>query len=60
MRTLVCGDIHGAHRALLQCFEKSSFDYEKDKLICLGDVADGWSEVPECFDELLKVMISGC
>jgi len=54
-RRLVVGDIHGAHRALLQVFDKSGFRYDKDQLVCIGDVADGWSEVPECFDELLAV-----
>jgi serine/threonine protein phosphatase 1 len=55
MRTLVLGDIHGAYQALMQVFEKSKFDYKKDRLICLGDVADGWVDVHQCFDELLKV-----
>lgn len=55
MRTLVLGDLHGSYRALLQVFERANFDYEKDHLISLGDVADGWPEVPECFEELLKV-----
>ena len=54
-RRFVIGDIHGAYKALLQCLERSGFDYEKDQLISLGDVADGWSEVPEVFDELLKI-----
>jgi len=55
MKTFVIGDIHGAFRALKQVLTASGFDYNKDKLICLGDVADGWSEVPECFEELLKI-----
>lgn len=55
MRTFVLGDIHGAHKAMLQCFERSGFDYEKDKLICLGDVVDGWPETPQCIEELLKI-----
>lgn len=55
MRRFVIGDIHGGYRALLQVFEKANFDYEKDQLICLGDVADGWSQVSDCFDELLKI-----
>ena len=55
MRTFVVGDIHGAHRALKQCLERSEFDYDNDTLISLGDIADGWSEVPECVDELLKI-----
>ena len=54
-RRLVCGDIHGAYKALIQVFKRSKFDYDKDQLICIGDVADGWSQVPQCFDELLKV-----
>ena len=49
------GDIHGAHRAMLQCFERAGFDYEKDHLIALGDVADGWPETKQCIDELLNV-----
>ena len=55
MKTFVVGDIHGAYKALLQCFERSGFDYAKDRLIVLGDVCDGYPDVIECFDELLKV-----
>lgn len=54
-RRFVVGDIHGAYRALKQVLELSNFNYKEDMLICLGDVADGWSEVPECFEELLKI-----
>ena len=54
-RRFVVGDIHGAHKALVQCLKRSNFNYEEDELICLGDVADGWTEVPELFDELLKI-----
>ena len=54
-RTLVIGDIHGAYKALLQCFERSGFDYEKDRLIVLGDVCDGYAEVKQCIDVLLKI-----
>lgn len=55
MRTFVMGDIHGAYKALLQCLERASFDYENDQLIQLGDIADGYSEVYECVEELLKL-----
>jgi serine/threonine protein phosphatase 1 len=51
----VLGDIHGAHRALVQCFERAGFDYENDHLIALGDVADGWPETKTCIDELMKI-----
>ncbi|QOI96918.1 MAG: metallophosphoesterase [Flammeovirgaceae bacterium] len=55
MKRFVIGDIHGARKALLQCFEQSGFDYETDLLICLGDVCDGWPETKAAVDELLKV-----
>ena len=35
--------------------ERSNFDYENDRLICLGDVSDGWPEVPELIEEILKI-----
>lgn len=54
-KTFVIGDIHGAYRALTQCLERSGFDYEKDSLIALGDVADGWPQTKSCIDELLKI-----
>lgn len=55
IRTFVVGDIHGGHGALLQVLERSKFDYKNDRLISLGDVADGWPYVTECFEELLKI-----
>lgn len=55
MRKLVIGDIHGGFKALKQCLELSNFDYDKDMLICLGDIVDGWSETSQCIDELLKI-----
>ncbi|MEE1947259.1 metallophosphoesterase [Pedobacter sp. KR3-3] len=55
MRTMVMGDIHGAYKALLQCLQRSGFDYENDRLIQLGDVADGYPQVYECVEELLKI-----
>lgn len=55
MRTLVLGDLHGNYKGLKQCFERAQFDYEKDMLISLGDVVDGYPQVRECVDELLKI-----
>ena len=49
------GDIHGNFKALKQCLEKSEFDYEKDTLIQLGDVVDGFPQTFECVEELLKI-----
>ncbi len=54
-RRFVVGDIHGAYRALMECFEKVNLNYRDDILICLGDVCDGWPEVSKSIDELLKI-----
>jgi serine/threonine protein phosphatase 1 len=55
MRTFVIGDIHGAAKALQQVLDKASFDYDDDKLIVLGDICDGWSQIKESIDILLRV-----
>jgi serine/threonine protein phosphatase 1 len=55
MRRWVIGDIHGAHKALIQCFERAEFDIESDLLVCLGDLCDRWPEVDKVFETLLKV-----
>jgi len=55
VRTLVIGDIHGGFKALLQCIERSKFDFEKDRLIHLGDVCDGWTETKECIEYLMTI-----
>lgn len=53
-RILVMGDVHGGYRGMIQALERANFDKEKNTLISLGDIADGWSEVPECVDYLLS------
>jgi Calcineurin-like phosphoesterase len=55
MRTLVLGDIHGAARALNQCLERSGFDFDNDRLIQLGDVVDGFADVYDCVEILLRM-----
>jgi serine/threonine protein phosphatase 1 len=55
MKRFTLGDPHGSYKAILQVFGASDFNYKKDQLICLGDVADGWPQVVECFEELLKI-----
>ena len=55
MRRFVIGDIHGAHRAMMQCFERSGFDREQDLLVSMGDLGDGWPDTDKVFDELLTV-----
>lgn len=54
-REFVIGDIHGAHIALQQCLERCGFDKDKDLLIVLGDICDGWPYVYECVEELLTI-----
>ena len=39
----------------MQCFERAKFDYKKDRLIVMGDVCDGYPDVKQCTDELLKI-----
>ncbi len=54
-RTFVLGDVHGAHKALVQVLKKSRLDPENDRLICLGDISDRNPGVVECFDEIMKI-----
>ncbi|MEM6525255.1 MAG: metallophosphoesterase [Bacteroidota bacterium] len=55
MHRFVIGDIHGGYKALIQCLERSQFDYNNDLLICLGDVCDGWPDTKEAVDRLLTI-----
>lgn len=55
MSTFVLGDIHGAFKALKQCFKRSEFSLENDCLIFLGDVCDRGPDTVECIDFLLEV-----
>ncbi len=55
MKRFVIGDIHGGHKALVQCLERCHFDRDKDLLISLGDICDGWPEVNKVMDELLRI-----
>lgn len=55
MKTYVVGDIHGARRALVQCIQRSGFDYSCNRMIVLGDVCDGYPETGQCIEELLKI-----
>jgi serine/threonine protein phosphatase 1 len=54
-RIFAIGDIHGAYLALVQCLERSGFDFKNDILIVLGDIVDGWSGTYQCVELLLKV-----
>jgi len=54
-RTFCLGDPHGGLRAIEQCFDRSGLNKKKDRLICIGDVADGWPDAAESLEELLTV-----
>lgn len=54
-RLMAVGDIHGRIEALKEVLEMGKFDYEKDKLIILGDVVDGGEDTYEVVEELLKI-----
>jgi serine/threonine protein phosphatase 1 len=53
-RKLVIGDIHGAHKALVQVMERVGLR-TNDHLIFLGDYVDGWSESKEVIDLLVTL-----
>lgn len=54
MRTLVIGDIHGGHKALIQVIERANVTTD-DTLIFLGDYVDGWSESAQVIDYLIEL-----
>lgn len=54
MRTLVIGDIHGGHKALLQVLNRVD-PQPQDLLIFLGDYVDGWSQSYQVVEELISL-----
>ena len=54
-RTLVFGDAHGGFKAFLQVLERCNFNNKIDKLIGLGDVADGWGQTAELVEYLIQL-----
>jgi serine/threonine protein phosphatase 1 len=55
MKRFVTSDSHGGYKALVQCLERCRFDKDKDQLIFLGDVVDGWSQTKESIELLLTI-----
>ncbi len=54
-RTLTIGDIHGRYQALIGVLAKAKVDYENDRVIVLGDIADGGYNTFMVVEELLKI-----
>lgn len=57
MKTFVIGDLHGNYKALIQCLERSKFDRNIDRLICLGDIVDGFPDTKACVETLRTLNI---
>ena len=55
METFCVGDIHGSLNALEQALKRANFNNKKDKLICLGDYVDGWSQSSDVVDFLIEL-----
>lgn len=56
MRTLVIGDIHGAHLALEQVLKRCNYLPEEDTVIQIGDICDGIiHHIYECVEILLSI-----
>lgn len=53
MKRFVLGDVHGNYLALRQVIERCEIDKEKDLLITIGDIVDGFNQTYECVEELL-------
>jgi serine/threonine protein phosphatase 1 len=58
-KRFVVGDLHGNYKGFIQALTRADFDYDNDLLISLGDIADGYSQVPEIIEEfkLIKNLI---
>ena len=54
-RTLIIGDIHGNYEALNKVLDKANFDISNDRIICIGDYVDGWSESFNVVRTLLEI-----
>ncbi len=54
-RTLVIGDIHGNLKALKSVLANAKFNVKEDRIICIGDYIDGWSQSFEVVRTLLEI-----
>jgi len=54
-RLFAIGDIHGCYRLLKRLLEKLPINWQKDKLIFLGDYIDRGTEVKEVLDTVIDL-----
>lgn len=43
-RDWTCGDIHGMYTLFMESLKKTDFDFEKDRMLCVGDLVDRGKE----------------
>ncbi len=55
MRSLIIGDIHGNYSSLNAILHKADYNPKNDRIICVGDYVDGWSQSFEVVDYLLSI-----
>lgn len=51
-RVLAVGDLHGEYYFLMKALHALEFDFEKDRLLCLGDIHDRGRNSEKCLDLL--------
>jgi serine/threonine protein phosphatase 1 len=50
----IVGDLHGCHTKLMEALRIAEFDFDKDRLFCVGDLIDRGPESLECLQLLLE------
>src|SRR5688572_21826906 len=55
MKRFAIGDAHGNYKGLQQALARANFDPDNDMLISVGDLADGYSQVPEIIDYVMNL-----
>ena len=49
-KDFVIGDVHGKYTLLMEGLERVNFDYDKDRLFCVGDLIDRGYENMQCLE----------
>lgn len=59
-RSLLIGDIHGELNKLLNVLDQCKFDYEKDRIISVGDLCDRGPDSRDVVNEIMKMKHTVC